>query len=49
MVRNNFSILCVHETKWVDKKVRIIEPLGYELWYTCRERNHNGAGVIIDK
>ena len=49
MVRRNVSILCVHETKWVGEKVRIIEPWGYKLWYTCRDRNRNGAGVIINK
>jgi len=23
--------------------------LGYKLWYTGRDRNHNGVGVIINK
>ena len=49
MVRRNVSILCMQETKWVGKKVRIIKPWGYKLWYTSRNRNHNGVGVIIDK
>ena len=31
------------------EKARIIEPWGYKLWYTSRDRNHNGVGVIIDK
>ena len=31
MVRRNVSILCVQETKWVDKKARIIKPWGYKL------------------
>jgi len=49
MVRRNVSILCVQETKWVGEKDRIIEPWGYKFWYTGRDRNHNGVGVIIDK
>ena len=28
MIRKNVSILCVHETKWVGEKGRVIEPLG---------------------
>ena len=48
MVRRNASILCV-QTKWVGEKGRIIEPWGYKLWYTGRDRNRNGVGVIIDK
>ena len=42
MIRRNISILCVQETKWVGEKVRIIEPWGYKLWYTGRDRNRNG-------
>ena len=34
----------VQETKWVG-----VEPWGYKLWYTSRDRNRNGVGVIIDK
>ena len=49
MVRRNVSILCVQETKKVGEKVRIIEPWGYKLWYTGRDRNHNRVGVIINK
>ena len=49
MIRRNISILCVQKTKWVGEKGRIIEPWGYKLWYTGRDRNHNGVGVIIDK
>ena len=30
------------------EKVRIIKPRGYKLWYTDRDRNRNGVGVIID-
>ena len=26
-----------------------LESWGYELWYTSRDRNHNGVGLIIDK
>ena len=49
MIRRKVSILCVHETKWVGEKARIIEPYGYKLLYTGRDRNRNGVGVIIDK
>ena len=49
MIRRNVSILCVKEIKWVCEKARIIEPWGYKLWYTGRDRNCNGVGVIIDK
>ena len=47
MVRKNVSILSVQVTKWVGKKDRIIEPSGYKLWYTGRDRNRNSVGVII--
>ena len=49
MVRRNVSILCVQETKWVGEKDRIIELWGYKLWYTSRDSDYNGVGVIIDK
>ena len=48
MVRRNVSILCVQETKRVGVKGRIIEPWGYKLWYTGRDRNHNGVGHGCD-
>ena len=41
--------MCVKEGKWAGEKTRIIEPWGYKLWYTSRDRNRNGVGVIIDK
>ena len=37
------SILGMQETKWVGEKVRIIEPWGYKLWYTSKDRNRNGV------
>ena len=49
MVRRNVNILCVQETKWVGKKAKIIEPWGYKLQYTSKDRNHNGVSVIINK
>jgi len=49
MIRRNVSILFVQETKWVGEKAKIIEPWGYKLWYTSRDKNRNGVGVIIDK
>ena len=49
MVRRNVSILCVQETKQVGENTKIIEPWGYKLWYTGRDRNRNGVSVIIDK
>ena len=49
MVKRNVSILYVYETKCVGKKARIIEPWVYKLWYTGRDRNRNGVGMIINK
>ena len=49
MVRRNASILCVQETKQAGEKARIIEPWGYKLWYTDRDKNRNGVDVIINK
>ena len=49
MVRRNVNIVCVQETKSEGEKARIIEPWSYKLWYTGRDRNHNGVGIIIDK
>ena len=49
MARRNVSILCVQKTKWAGENVRIIEFWGYKLWYTGRDRNRNGVGVIINK
>ena len=48
MVRRDVSILCVHETKWVVKKLEL-QSWGYKLWYTGRDRDRNGVGVIINK
>jgi len=43
MVRQNVRFLCVHETKWVREKGRIIESWSLQLWYTGRDRNRNGC------
>ena len=49
MTRRNVISLYVQKTKWVGEKARIIESWGYKLWYTGRDRNRNGVGVIINK
>jgi hypothetical protein len=30
------------------KKARVIAPWAYKLWYSDRDKNRNGVGIIID-
>ncbi|CAH9078319.1 unnamed protein product, partial [Cuscuta europaea] len=47
MKRRNISIMCMQETKWVGEKAREINPGGFKLWYSGRERNKNGVGIMV--
>ena len=43
------NILCVQETKWTGQKAKEVEDTGFKLWYTGKERNKNGVGILVDK
>ena len=43
------SILCLQETKWVGEKAKEVEPYGYKLWYTGKDKTKNGVGIIVAK
>ncbi|CAH9103179.1 unnamed protein product [Cuscuta europaea] len=47
MSRRNISIMCVQETKWVGEKAREINPRGFKLWYSGRDKTRNGVGIIM--
>ncbi|CAH9115852.1 unnamed protein product [Cuscuta epithymum] len=47
MRRRNISIMCVQETKWVGEKAREINPGGFKLWYSGRDKTRNGVGIIV--
>ena len=49
MTRRRVNILCVQETKWTGQKAKEAENTGFKLWYTGKERNKNGVGILIDK
>ena len=49
MIRRNIKILCLQESKWIGEKARSIGEWGHKLWYTSRDRNRNGVGVILDR
>ena len=49
VIRRSIKILCLQETKWIGEKPRPIGEWGYKLWYTGRDRNRNGVGIILDR
>ncbi|PKA55758.1 ataxia telangiectasia mutated family protein [Apostasia shenzhenica] len=49
MIHKKINILCLQETKWVGEKAKEIDGLGFKLWYSGKNKNKNGVGVILDK
>jgi exonuclease III len=49
MSRRRVHIACIQETKWVGEKSKEIGNTGPRLWYTGKERNRNGVGILFDK
>ena len=49
LIRRNIKILCLQKTKWIGEKARPIGERGYKLWYTGRDRNRKGVGIILDR
>jgi exonuclease III len=47
--RRHVSILCVHETKWKEKKTKEVENTSFKLWYLGTVANKNGVSILIDK
>ena len=43
------SIICLQETKWIGKRYREIENIGYKLYYTRKLKNRNDVRIIIDR
>ena len=41
--------MCLQETKWVGEKAKEVEPYGYKLWYTGKDKTKNGVGIIVAK
>lgn len=48
MKRRRVNIMCLQETKWVGVKAKILDNTGYKLWYSGKDRNRNGVGIIVD-
>ena len=48
-IRRNIKILCFQETEWMSKKARPIGEWSHKLWYTCRYRNKNGVGIVLER
>jgi exonuclease III len=48
-IRRRVNILCVQETKWTGQKAKEVENTDFKLWYTGKEQNRNGVGILIDK
>ena len=49
MSRREITIACFQETKWVGEKVREIENSGHKFYYTEKDRQKNGVGIIVFK
>jgi exonuclease III len=49
ITRRKINFMCLQETKWVGKKVKELDSLGFKLWYTGKVRSRNGVGIIVDK
>jgi len=42
MTRRRINFMCLQETKWVGKKAKELDTLGFKLWYTGKVRLING-------
>jgi RNA recognition motif. (a.k.a. RRM, RBD, or RNP domain) len=49
MIRRHVNILCIQEAKWTSQMKKEVEDTGFRLWYTRKEHNSNGVGILIDK
>ncbi|PKA66012.1 hypothetical protein AXF42_Ash010421 [Apostasia shenzhenica] len=49
MIHKKVNILCLQETKWVGEKAKEIDGLDFKLWYSDKNKNKNGVGIIMDK
>ena len=45
--RRRINIACLQETKWIGEKAKKVGETSYKLWYTRKDRNKNGVGIII--
>ena len=48
MIRRKVNIICLQETKWIDKRCREIKNTRYKLYYTEKLKNRNGVEIIVD-
>ncbi|KAG5612532.1 hypothetical protein H5410_023813 [Solanum commersonii] len=44
--KRKINIVCVHETRWVGAKARVVD--GFKLWYSRGSRDRNGVGILVD-
>ena len=49
MERRKIHIACIQETKWKGERCKEVGNTGHKLWYTGKDSNKNGVGIIIDK
>jgi len=49
MTRKRINFMCLQETKWVGKKAKELDNLGFKLWYTGEARSIYGVGIIVGK
>ncbi|XP_071723666.1 uncharacterized protein [Rutidosis leptorrhynchoides] len=49
MERRKVHILCFQETKWTGQKSRMLGKSGHKLWYSGKDKNRNGVGIVVDK
>ncbi|XP_071723589.1 uncharacterized protein [Rutidosis leptorrhynchoides] len=47
--RRKVHILCLQETKWTGQKSRMLDKSGHKLWYSGKDKNRNGVGIVVDK
>jgi len=48
VTRRRIKFMCLQETKWVGKKAKEFDSLGFKLWYTSAVRSRNGVGITVD-
>ncbi|XP_071723796.1 potassium channel AKT1-like [Rutidosis leptorrhynchoides] len=49
MERRKVHILCLQETKWTGQKSRMLGKSGHKLWYSGKDKNKNGVGIVVYK
>jgi len=46
-VKRKICIVCLQETRWTGEKAKMLIESGYKLWYSGKDRENSGEGIIM--